>query len=106
MSNKNLNSHQDEKATLSIRIQPNASKNQVVGRFDEAIRIKITAPPVEDKANKECLKFLSDILRVPKTSISIIKGHKTRSKMIQVLGMSSDMCLQRLISQPRGERAK
>jgi uncharacterized protein (TIGR00251 family) len=85
-----------QKAVLSIRVQPNASKNEVVGLDGEILKIKIAAPPVDDKANAACIQFFSKLLRVPKSHIYIMRGHKSRLKIIQVVGMSQDSCLHRL----------
>lgn len=91
----------EETISLTVRIQPNASKNEVLGMVNEMVKIKITAPPVDNKANKECLKFLSKILHIPKSKLLILKGQKTRSKIIQISGMSRDLCRQRLIKETR-----
>ena len=89
------------KISLTVHIQPNASKNEVLGMVNEMVKIKITAPPIDNKANKECLKFLSKILHIPKSKLHILKGQKTRSKIIQISGMSRDLCQQQLIQETR-----
>ena len=89
--------------TLSVRIQPNASKNEVVGRVDDVLKIRITAPPVDGKANKECIKFLAKVLRVSKSQVLIIGGERARSKIVQVIGISEDTCWQRLRQVFKGE---
>ncbi|MGA1875218.1 MAG: DUF167 domain-containing protein [bacterium] len=91
-----LNPEGGQKATVSIRVQPNASKNEVVGLDGEIVKVKIAAPPVDDKANAACIQFFSKLLRVPKSHICIMRGHKSRLKIIHVVGMSQDRCLQRL----------
>jgi uncharacterized protein (TIGR00251 family) len=85
-------------ATLSVRIQPNASKNEVVGIADNILKIKINAPPVDGKANKECIKFLAKVLDVSKSQVTILGGEKARSKVVRILGISQDICWQRLTS--------
>ncbi len=91
-------------ATLSVRIQPNASKNEVVGIVDDVLKIKINAPPVDGKANKECIKFLAKVLDVSKSQVSIIGGEKARSKVVRIFGISQDICWQRLTSGLQGEQ--
>jgi len=93
----------EEKISLAVHIQPNASKNEVLGMVNEMVKIKITAPPIDNKANKECLKFLSKILHIPKSKLHILKGQKTRSKIIQISGINRDLCRQRLIQETRGK---
>ena len=94
----NSNKQEADESVLTVRIQPNASKNEVVGMVDGILKIKIKAPPVDGKANKECLTFLAKVLQIPKSHLSIIKGEKTRSKVIQVVGMNQDVCRKRITS--------
>jgi uncharacterized protein (TIGR00251 family) len=68
---------------LTIRLTPNASRNEMVV-CDGVIRVKVTAQPVENKANKALTEFLSKQLKVPKTSIQIIKGETSREKTLLI----------------------
>jgi len=70
--------------TFKIYVQPRSSKNTVVGMHGDAMQIRLTAPPVDDVANKMCVKFLAMYLDLPKSSIEIISGHTSRSKQILV----------------------
>lgn len=72
----------DEGILLKIRIAPNASKNQIITTEEGIIKIKVTAQPVENKANKALTEYLSKYLRVPKTSVSIVKGETSKDKTI------------------------
>jgi uncharacterized protein len=67
---------------LNIFIQPRSSKNRVTGRHGDALKIKITAPPVGGAANKMCIQYLSKWLDIPKSSIEIISGHTGRTKRV------------------------
>ena len=71
---------------LSVKIIPNSSKNEIVGIIDNALKIKLDAPPVEGKANEKCIKFLSKLLNVPKTSISITSGERSKNKTLFIKG--------------------
>ncbi len=73
---------------ISVKVQPNAGKNAVVGLINGVWRIKISAPPDKGKANKELIEFLSDILGRKKDCITIIKGHASHNKLISVEGMN------------------
>ena len=106
MKKDNLSPKSEEKIFLSVHIQPNASKNEVSGMINEMVKIKITAPPVDNKANNECLEFLSNILHIPKSKLQIHKGQKTRSKIIQITGMSQDLCRQCLIQETRVKKGE
>ena len=96
MKNNKYLSTEEEKISLTVHIQPNASKNEVSGMVNEMVKLKITAPPVDNKANKECLKFLAKILHIPKSKLHILKGQKSHFKIIQISGINPDLCRQRL----------
>ena len=68
---------------LKIRIVPNSSKNDII-KEDEFLKIKITAQPIENKANKALIEFLSKKFRIPKTKIEIIKGLTSKDKTILI----------------------
>lgn len=73
----------DDGIVLKIRISPNASKNQIM-LSDDMIKVKVTAQPIENKANKALVEFLSKYLKVPKTSISIAKGETSKDKTLHI----------------------
>jgi len=73
---------------LSIKVIPNSSKNELIYK-DGALRLKITTPPVDGKANKFVTEFLSKKFKIPKTSIEIIRGDSTREKLI-LLGTTDE----------------
>ncbi len=66
---------------IQFRISPNAAKNEVIKNTD-GIKIKVTAQPVDNKANKAVIEFLSKELKIPKTSIEIVKGHTSKDKTV------------------------
>ena len=68
--------------TLKVFVQPGSSKNMITGIYGDAIKIKLTAPPVDGGANKMCIKFLAKCFKVPKTSLEIISGHTSRTKYV------------------------
>lgn len=70
--------------SFKVHVQPGASRNQVLGFYGDALKLKLTAPPVEGKANKACIEILSETLGVPKTSIEIVSGHSSRQKNIRI----------------------
>lgn len=69
---------------LKIKVQSNASKNEIAGKWLDMIKIKVTAAPENGKANKSCIELLSKELGVPKNKIKIIKGQTCREKVIEV----------------------
>ncbi len=81
---------------ISVRVQPSASKNEVVDFAGDVLRIKVAVPPVRDKANKELLAFLSHVLGVSKSQISVIKGHTSRNKIIAIEGLTGEDIIKKL----------
>ena len=69
---------------LKVLIQPRSSKNIITGLHDDALKIKLTAPPVDGAANKMCVQFLAKKLKIPKSSLKIISGQTSRKKTILI----------------------
>ena len=69
---------------LKVYIQPRSSKNEVVGPFRDGIKIKVTASPVEGKANQALIRFLAKELSVAPSCIEILKGHHSREKTVRI----------------------
>ena len=80
-------------ATIQVRIQPNASKNEISGCNEGVLRIRVAAPPVDGKANKELVSFLSRLLKTGKSNISILKGQTSRNKLVAIEGMDYDSAI-------------
>ena len=83
-------------AKISLRVYPNAGKNEMVGFSDGVLRLKISAPPSKGKANRELIAFLSRLLGVSKDSLNIIKGATNRNKVVAIDGLSRTEVMQRL----------
>jgi len=90
-----INSH-NKSNRLTVRVTPNANRNEITGFSDGVLQIRIAAPPVKGKANKELTDFLNKTLGVKKSSISIIKGQTSRNKVIAIEGMNRDDIIKRL----------
>ncbi len=73
---------------FNIRVLPKSSRSEITGTQDDALKIKITAPPVEGRANEACIALLAERLRVRKTQISIVAGHQSRKKTVAVSGLT------------------
>ncbi len=78
-------------------MQPGASKNEVQGFQDDVLRIRLTAPPVEGKANKALIALLADLLDVKKSDISIVAGQTGRDKLVEVVDLTNDELKRRLV---------
>ncbi len=71
----------DKGVVVTFKISPNAKKNEII-KDESGIKIKITAQPVEGKANKALVEFLSKQFKIPKTSVQIIKGETSKDKTV------------------------
>lgn len=79
----------DSAVTFKIRVQPRASKTEVVGEHGDALKIRIASPPVDGKANEEVRKFFARLLDVQTNAVEIIAGDSSRDKVIRVHGVGS-----------------
>lgn len=77
-------------AKIMTRVQPNASQTKVVGFEDGVLQVRIAAPPVKGKANQELIKFLSNILGVSKSDLTIEKGITSKNKLVAIRGLEQD----------------
>ncbi len=92
----NANNQHASNRLLPVKVQPGASRNEVAGFSGGVLQLKIAAPPVKGKANRELINFLSRLLDVKKSSISIVKGATGRNKLIAVEGLTPDEIVKRL----------
>ncbi|WP_394392035.1 DUF167 family protein YggU [Shewanella woodyi] len=76
---------QQDDLLLNLYIQPKASRDQIVGVHGEELKIAITAPPVDGKANAHLIKYLSKAFKVPKGDINILKGEQGRHKQVKII---------------------
>jgi len=82
--------------TLSVRVLPRSSKEEIAGRQDDLYKIRLTAPAVEGKANKALIELLAKRLGIAKTHIRIVSGERARIKSIRIDGVSPDQVDARL----------
>lgn len=68
--------------TFAVRVQPSAPRTRIIGEHDGALKIALAAPPVDGKANAECIRFLAQFLDVSRRDIEIISGETARTKVI------------------------
>ena len=83
-------------ASFAVKVHPRAKKNAITGEAGAALKIALTAPPVDGKANAACIDFLAKLLKVPRSSVTIASGQTSRNKVILVAGLSSDVVRERL----------
>ena len=75
--------------TLTVRVHPGARKNGVTGVHAEAVRIALTTPPVDGRANEALIAFLAEALRVPRARLTIVAGLTSRAKTLRITGKSA-----------------
>jgi uncharacterized protein len=83
-------------ATFQVKVHPRAKKNAITGEVGDALKLMLTAPPVEGRANQACVAFLAEVLNVPRASVRISAGENSRRKVIRVAGVSADELRQKL----------
>jgi len=81
-----LREHEDG-VVLEVKVIPGSSRNALTRTSEGSLTVKLTAPPVEGKANKALVKLLGKTLRVPPSSITILRGHASREKIVLISGM-------------------
>lgn len=87
--------HPELQTRLVVEVHPNASRNEIKSFQNEVLHVRIAAPPIEGKANKELVEFLAGLLKVSRTSISIEKGMTSRKKVLVIKGLHKDGVLDR-----------
>jgi uncharacterized protein len=74
-------------AIIYVRLHPRARRNAVIGKVRDAIKIAVTAPPLDGRANEACVELLAKLFRLPKSSITIAAGEKARDKRLRIEGI-------------------
>jgi uncharacterized protein (TIGR00251 family) len=83
---------------LKLRIVPNAKRDEMVGEYGDAVKIKVAAPAVEGKANEALLEFVAEKLHIHRRDITLISGEKSRDKLIEIAGLDAAEARERLLS--------
>ena len=95
----------DEKQVkIVVRVHPNARQDEILGFKDDMLHLKIAAPPVKGKANLKLIKFLSEILGISKSSLTIEKGITERKKVIGIHGLTQSQVMERLTRLLKGTK--
>ena len=74
--------------TLNVRVQPRANKDEITGTMDGALKIRLRAPAVENRANEALVEFLADLLKTAKSAVRIQSGAQSRSKRVEIRGVT------------------
>jgi uncharacterized protein len=73
---------------LLVRVQPRASKDEIAGEISGALKVRLRAPAVEDRANEALVEFLAELLKTPKSAVRILSGDRSRTKRIEIRGVT------------------
>jgi hypothetical protein len=82
--------------SFAVKVHPRAKKNAITGEVGDALKLAITAPPVDGKANEACSEFFANLLKVPRSSVTIAAGQTSRNKVVRVTGLTVDQIRERL----------
>jgi uncharacterized protein (TIGR00251 family) len=72
---------------LTVHVQPRASRTELAGRYGDALKVRVAAPPVDGAANAELIRFLAERLGVPKSALEIVSGQTGRRKVVSITGV-------------------
>ncbi len=100
MSDRKLNLHNGKKGSaLAVRVTPRASHNEIVELMEDGtIKVRIAAPPSDNEANEALIKFMAEVLGVPKSRLDIVAGASGRDKLISVVDMDAETVHQRILA--------
>ena len=82
--------------SFAVRVHPRAKKNAITGELGDALKLSLTTPPLEGRANEACVKFFAKLLKVPRSSVTIASGLSRRNKVIRVAGVTAAFVRERL----------
>jgi uncharacterized protein len=73
---------------VGVRVQPRASKDEIAGLMDGALKVRLRAPALEDRANEALCEYLAELLKTPKAAVRILSGHHSRNKRVEIRGVT------------------
>jgi len=91
----------DGRVRFAVRVQPRASSNEIAGVHGDAVKIRLTAPPVDGAANEELVAFLSKVFVVARKSVRILAGESSRSKIVEIEGITERAVHDAVLTEPR-----
>ncbi len=94
--------NREESCKIKVRVQPKASRNQVDGFEDGTLRLRVTAPPADGKANTGVIALLAKTLGVSKSRLEIVRGHSSRNKVVAIDTLSEQEVHRRIEAEVAG----
>ena len=83
----------DGAVVVAVRVQPRANRDEIIGEMNGALKIRLQAPAVEDRANEALVEFLARLLKTPKSAVRILSGDRSRSKRLEIRGVTKQQVL-------------
>lgn len=75
--------------TFAVKVHPRAKRNAITGEIDNMMKVSLTSPPIDGRANEACIEFFAKLLRVPRSSVTIASGLTSRNKVVRVAGVTA-----------------
>jgi uncharacterized protein (TIGR00251 family) len=91
---------------LRLRVSPGSSRGEIVGRYGDGWKVRVTAPPEHGRANEAVLRLVAETLAVPREAVTIVSGHGARDKIVELTGVGPALIERRLASASSGDRRK
>jgi uncharacterized protein len=85
--------------TFLVRVQPRASKDEIAGEMGGALKVRLRAPAVEDRANEALVEYLAELLKTPRAAVRILSGERSRTKRLEVRGVTRQQILALLVQE-------
>ena len=82
--------------SFAVKVHPRSRKNAITGELGDALKVSLTSPPVEGRATDACIEFFANLLKLPRSSVTIASGQTSRQKVIRVSGLSAGEVRRRL----------
>jgi hypothetical protein len=84
---------------FQVRVQPRASKDEIAGEIGGALKVRLRAPAIEDRANEALVEFLAQLLKRPKSAVRILSGDRSRTKRMEISGVTRQQVLDLLVQE-------
>jgi uncharacterized protein (TIGR00251 family) len=85
--------------TFLVRVQPRASKDETAGEMGGALKVRLRAPALEDRANGALVEYLAELLKTPRSAVRILSGERSRTKRIEIRGVTREQILALLVQE-------
>jgi len=90
---------EDGAVIISVRVQPRAGKDEVIGEIGGALKVRLREPAVEGRANEALVKFLAELLKTPRSAVRIQSGERSRTKRMEIRGVTRQQILGLLVQE-------